>query len=164
MASLTAAGARVLDGGCGTGRVAAELARRNRIVVGVDNDPDLLGYARRRPEPVRWELADLATMDLLRAGAQAFDAAVLAGEVLPFVEPSSRAAVIGNLARHLRPGGLLIIGSGETGDCRHDDIDRWCAAAGLELEAAYATWDGRPPDGGRYRVSVHRALSGRPLG
>ena len=39
---------RVLDAGCGTGRVAIELARRGIEVVGVDADPDMLERARRR--------------------------------------------------------------------------------------------------------------------
>ena len=32
----------VLDAGCGTGRVAIELARRGHRVVGIDADPDML--------------------------------------------------------------------------------------------------------------------------
>ena len=39
----------VLDAGCGTGRVAIELARRGIEVVGVDADPDMLERAERQP-------------------------------------------------------------------------------------------------------------------
>ena len=38
----------VLDAGCGTGRVAIELARRGRTVVGVDVDAAMLEAARRK--------------------------------------------------------------------------------------------------------------------
>jgi SAM-dependent methyltransferase len=49
----------VLDAGCGTGRVAIELARRGLAVVGVDLDPRMLGTARkRRPiSPGTWAIS-----------------------------------------------------------------------------------------------------------
>ncbi len=149
-------GGLVLDAGCGSGRVAAELARRGRQVVGVDNDADMLAYARRKPEPVRWELADLATVAL----PERFDAVVMAGNILLFVEPSIRTAVIGNLAGHLAAGGHLIAGCSRATDYEYSDVDRWCAEAGLVLAEEYSTWDGRPfTPGGDYRVSVHRAAA-----
>ena len=45
--SLEPAPASVLDAGCGTGRVAIELARRGIDVVGVDVDASMLAAARR---------------------------------------------------------------------------------------------------------------------
>ena len=89
--------ASVLDAGCGTGRVAIELARRGIEVVGVDADPDMLERARRRAPELAWVEADLATLDLGRT----FDVVVLAGNVLPFVEPADRAAAVAGCARHL---------------------------------------------------------------
>jgi SAM-dependent methyltransferase len=147
-----ATGGRVLDAGCGTGRVAAELARGGRSVVGVDNDDDLLIYARRKPEPVEWILADLATVSL---SAVEFDVVVMAGNVLPFVEPNDRATVVSNLARHLGPDGRLIIGASAAPQCGFELVDRWCADAGLGFESAWSTWSEEPFDGGDYRVSVH---------
>jgi SAM-dependent methyltransferase len=41
------AGARVLDVGCGTGRLAVELASRGSDVSGVEPSPEMLGVARR---------------------------------------------------------------------------------------------------------------------
>ncbi|MEO0865277.1 MAG: magnesium protoporphyrin IX methyltransferase [Pseudomonadota bacterium] len=41
-------GARVLDAGCGTGAMSAELARRGAEVVGVDISPQLIGIAEAR--------------------------------------------------------------------------------------------------------------------
>jgi hypothetical protein len=35
--------------------------------------------------------------------------------------------------------------------------DRWCADAGLVLQARWATWDREPWDGQGYAVSAHRA-------
>src|SRR5437763_1255862 len=59
-------GRSVLDAGCGTGRVAIELARRGFDVVGVDLDPDMLAVARAKAPELDWRLADLATADLGR--------------------------------------------------------------------------------------------------
>ena len=42
--------ATVLDAGCGTGRVAIELARRDIEVVGVDTDPSMLAEARAKSD------------------------------------------------------------------------------------------------------------------
>ncbi|MGH1492986.1 MAG: class I SAM-dependent methyltransferase [Acidimicrobiales bacterium] len=142
----------VLDAGCGTGRVAVELARRGHVVVGIDNDPDMLEYARRRTEPVRWELGNLATFDL----ADRFDVVALAGNILNFVRSEQRASAVANLARHMNEGGLLVIGSSVAPDCQFDQVDRWCADAGLEVSQQYATWDRQPFAGGDYRVSIHR--------
>jgi len=142
----------VLDAGCGAGRVAVELARRGRRVLGADNDADMLALARRKPEPVRWILADLASIAL----DDPVDVVVLAGNVLPFVVPELRPAVMANLARQLRPGGLLVAGAGLGAGCGREDTERWAAAAGLVLHAEYATWDRAPFEGGVHRVSVHR--------
>ena len=46
--SALSAGGSVLDAGCGTGRVAIELARRGHEVVGVDLDPGMLDTARAK--------------------------------------------------------------------------------------------------------------------
>ena len=54
----------VLDAGCGTGRVAAELHRRGVAVVGVDNDPDMIDAARAKAPDLRWIVADLADLAL----------------------------------------------------------------------------------------------------
>jgi SAM-dependent methyltransferase len=144
----------VLDAGCGTGRVGAELARRGMVVVGVDVDPDMLERARRRSVDVTWVLADLATLDLRRT----FDVVVLAGNVLPFVEPAHRAAAVASCARHVAADGRLVIGAGlQAGFPSVHDVDRWAADAGLELVERFAGW-GRDPwrPASGYAVTVSR--------
>src|SRR5438132_13355288 len=84
----------VLDAGCGTGRVARELARRGVDVVGVDLDPDMLATARRRSPEVRWVEADLASFDLGRT----FDVVVAAGNVMILLTPGTESAVLANIA------------------------------------------------------------------
>ncbi|MDX5310559.1 MAG: methyltransferase domain-containing protein, partial [Rhodococcus sp. (in: high G+C Gram-positive bacteria)] len=60
---LVPRGARILDAGCGTGRVGLELARRGHRVTAVDLDPVLVEAARSHPE-LTVHLADLAQLDL----------------------------------------------------------------------------------------------------
>lgn len=144
----------VLDGGCGTGRVAIELARRGLDVVGIDLDPDMIGLARAKAPRLPWVQTDLSELEL----PARFDAVVLAGNVIPFVARDRRAAAVIACARHLAPGGRLIAGFQlQEGWPTLADYDRWCETAGVTLEARYATWDRDPfTDTGSYAVSVHR--------
>jgi SAM-dependent methyltransferase len=151
---------RVLDAGCGTGRVAIELARRGIETVGVDLDRAMLEAARANAPHLRWVEADLATLDLRsdQDARERFDVVVAAGNVLIFVTPEDEAAVVERLADHLTPGGRLITGF-QLLDDRYDleTYDRHCAEAGLVLEERFATWDRTPwRAGADYAVSVHR--------
>jgi SAM-dependent methyltransferase len=142
----------VLDAGCGTGRVAVELADRGVTVVGVDTDPDMIGAARAKAPDLRWIVADLAELDL----ADRFDVVVLAGNVVPYVAADRRAAAVATCARHLVPDGVLVPGFAlRPGWAGLDDYDGWCADAGLALADRWATWDRRPYAGGDYAVSTH---------
>jgi len=143
----------VLDAGCGTGRVAIELARRGHDVVGVDLDPEMLAAARRKAPELTWIEADLAAVDLGRS----FNAVVAAGNVMIFVTPAQEGAVVANLGRHLAPGGLLVAGfSLRPGGLDLETYDRIAVDAGLGLRERFATWDGEPFTGGDYAVSVHQ--------
>ena len=155
--------ARVLDAGCGTGRIAIELASRGYTCVGVDVDPTMLAEAERAAPAVDWRLGDLAVLDL--ADEEPFDLVVCAGNVVPLVAEGTEPDVLRAMARSLRPGGLLVAGFGL--DRAHlprsaalldlEDYDRWCGDAGLAPEIRYATWDGDPwPGQGGYAVSVAR--------
>ncbi len=145
--------ARVLDAGCGTGRVAIELAARGVEAVGVDLDEPMLSEARRKAPSLPWLLDDLASVD---AGT-GFDLVLMAGNVMIFVAPGTEGAVVANMAAHLRPGGMLIAGfqtgGGRLGVDRYDELGH---AAGLALLDRWSTWDREPYDGDDYAVSVHR--------
>jgi SAM-dependent methyltransferase len=144
----------VLDAGCGTGRVAIELARRGISTVGVDLDSRMLATARKKAAGLSWHQADLATVQLQRR----FDVIVMAGNVMIFVAPGTEAAVLRNMARHLVPDGLLIAGFQlSIGYLQLPDYDRLAAEAGLRLVERYATWDRRPwTEADTYAVSVHQ--------
>ncbi len=156
-AALVAPGSRVLDAGCGTGRVAIELARRGYQVVGVDLDPSMLAVARERAPSLSWQEADLATLD---PGIGPFDLALLAGNVMIFLTPGTEAAVLTRQAAVLRPGGLLVAGFSLLPDrIGLSAYDAHAAAAGLEPVERWATWERqRFMERADYAVSVHRRL------
>lgn len=148
-------GARVLDGGCGTGRVAVELARRGFAVTGLDADPRMLAAARAKAPELHWVEADLA--DPATSAGPCFDLVVLAGNVMIFLDPGTEGRVLSGLAERLTPGGLLVSGFGLRRDrLSLEEYDRLAGAAGLEPVARWATWDRQPFAGGDYAVSVHQ--------
>lgn len=174
-AELLPPGARVLDAGCGTGRVAIRLAELGYDCVGVDLDASMLDVARRAAPRLPWILADLSDLgDLDGGGVHAvreggsFDMVVAAGNVIPLLAPGTEARAVAGLAALLRPGGLLVSGFGL--DAAHlplasatvtlADYDDWCLASGLTPLRRLATWDGIPYDGGGYAVSVHTRTAG----
>jgi len=144
----------VLDAGCGSGRVAIELARHGVDVVGADADPSMVAAARARAPELTWVQADLAELDLDRT----FDVVVMAGNVPLFTPPGTQAALVAGCARHVAPGGLLVAGFQLGRGYELAAYDRDADAAGLALVERWSTWDRDPfdPTAG-YAVSVHRA-------
>lgn len=147
--------ASVLDAGCGTGRVAIELARRGVDVVGVDLDDDMLEAARVKAPTLRWICADLSVFDLGRQ----FDVVAMPGNVMIFCRPDHRAPIVARCAAHVAPGGVLIAGfslersPGALDVAEYDDA---CTAVGLVLTERYAGWGREPFTGRDYVLSVHR--------
>lgn len=151
-------GSSVLDAGCGTGRVAIELARRGYPVAGVDADDRMLETARAKAPGLTWITADLAGIDTVGEPLpETVDLVLLAGNVMIFLESGTEGQVLTRLAARLAPGGLLVAGFSLQPDrltleC-YDDV---AAGAGLVPVARWATWDRQPFCGGDYAVSVHR--------
>lgn len=142
----------VLDAGCGTGRVAIELANRGVEVVGVDANASMLAVARDLAPALAWIESDLADLDLERT----FDVVVMAGNVPLFTAPGTTAALVAGCARHVADDGVLIAGFSLDRGYNVEQYDAECAAAGLELHERYATWDRTPFEDADYAVSVHR--------
>ena len=152
---VAALGARtVYDAGCGTGRVAIELARRGLAVVGVDIDPGMLRLARAAAPQLEWHLGDIGRVNLHRR----FDVVLLAGNVMIFLAPGTEGAVLRNLKRHLAPHGRLVAGFHlSTGYLDVATYDRLAEEAGLRLVARYASWERAPwTEAANYVVSVHQ--------
>ncbi len=160
--SLIAPPVRVLDAGCGTGRVATQLTALGYHCVGVDADADMIAVAEHRDPATTWVRQDLSRLQLR---SQAFEVAVLAGNVIPLLAPGTLLAAVTRVAAHLQPGGLLVTGFGLDADhlppgcpvTPWEDFDQACEVAGLSFLRRYATWEKTPwVAGGGYAVSVHR--------
>lgn len=125
------AGREVLDAGCGDGAYALAAAGAGARVTGVDPSPAALGAARRRAAAGGLGVVLVeGRADRLPFEAGRFDL-VLAVTVLCFVPDA--AAAVGELARVLRPGGLLVLG----------DLGRWSPWAALRRARGWAgdpTW------------------------
>jgi SAM-dependent methyltransferase len=154
-------GSRVLDAGCGPGRVGSDLAARGHVVVGVDADPELIEAALVDHPGPTWLVADLSELDLAARGVpDLFDAAVCAGNVMPYLAPGTEGTVLTRLAAHLREDGFLVVGFGLDRGYSLADFDAHSAAAGLKLEHRFATWDLRPwQDDASFAVTVLRRPS-----
>lgn len=163
VAGLVPAGARLLDAGCGTGRVGARLADLGFEVVGVDVDESMVEVARELRPDLPWHVSDLAALDLSGAGGP-FSAVVLAGNVVPFVDREALPSVAERLAAHLLPGGVVVSGFGL--DPAHlpagapvvplPTYDAAMEEAGFELVTRAGGWADEPWSGDGYAVSVHR--------
>ena len=136
---------RVLDAGCGPGRVGSQLAAAGHDVVGVDIDPVLISAAEHGHRGPTWLVADLAELDLPAAGiVEGFDIIMCAGNVMTFLDPATRKPVLDRLARHLRSGGRIVTGFGSGRDYSFDEFFVDVEQVGLTPELLLSTWDLRP--------------------
>jgi 2-polyprenyl-3-methyl-5-hydroxy-6-metoxy-1,4-benzoquinol methylase len=136
---------RVLDAGCGFGRIGGFLARVGHEVVGVDVDARQIEAARQDHPEAHWVVADVATLDLPALGiAEPFDAIVCAGNVLPFVAPDARMEVLRRFRRHLRPDGRAVIGFAAERGYAFDAFLTDAKDARLVPELLLSSWHLRP--------------------
>ena len=161
--AIVAPGSRVLDAGCGQGRISGALHRRGHEVISVDVDPVLLAAAREDNPGPTYLLADLSTLDLGAAGyAEPMDAIVCAGNVIAFVASGTEVATLRSLRRHLAPGGVCVVGF-QVERYALADFDCDLAEAGFVLEQRFATWDLRPWNSeAEFAMSILRARDATP--
>ncbi len=137
--ALLARGSEVLDAGCGTARLGAELARRGHVVTAVDLDPVFVEAAREHRE-LTVHRADLTELDL---GTQ-FDAVVAAGNVMVFMTPGTERTALEKMAAHIVPGGLFVAGFATDRQYTVGMFDEDLTSVGLTVEHRFSTWDLRP--------------------
>ncbi|MCK0518991.1 bifunctional 2-polyprenyl-6-hydroxyphenol methylase/3-demethylubiquinol 3-O-methyltransferase UbiG [Williamsia sp. DF01-3] len=138
-------GSRVLDAGCGPGRVGGHLHDAGHEVVGVDVDPVLIDAAEHDHPGPTWLVGDLADLDLPARGVTAgFDVIVCAGNVVTFVAPSTRRDVLAGFARHVAPDGRVVVGFGAGRDYPFADFLDDATSSGLSVDVLLSTWDLRP--------------------
>jgi SAM-dependent methyltransferase len=143
--AMASRGAAILDAGCGPGRVGGRLAALGHRVVGVDLDPALIAAARQDHPGPTWVVADLAELDHAAMSLpHEFDLAVCAGNVMTFLDPSTRRSVLARVGAHLVPGGRLAVGFGAGRGYDFAEFFADVAAVGLREELRLSTWDLRP--------------------
>jgi len=153
--ALAARNSRVLDAGCGVGRVAAYLASQGHRAAGVDIDPLLIAAGRKQ-----YPGLPLRELDLVEVSPDMghFDIVVSAGNVMVYLEPGTEPAVLAALASVLAPGGRAIFGFATDRSYTVSDLDRDAAAVGWTLESRWATWQLDPfTPKADWAVSVYRA-------
>jgi SAM-dependent methyltransferase len=95
----------LLDVGCGTGKHLEHLRQWFRVE-GMDLNPDLLAVAHERCPDVPLHQGDMVNFSLERR----FDIVTCLFSALAYVRTVDRMyAAVANMARHLNPGGVLII-------------------------------------------------------
>ncbi|MCX8562061.1 class I SAM-dependent methyltransferase [Mycolicibacterium mucogenicum] len=140
--AMAARGARILDAGCGPGRIGGYLAAAGHDVVGVDVDPALIAAAEEDHPGPRWLVGDLAELDLPARGIpEPFDLIVSAGNVMTFVAPSTRVQVLSRLRAHLADNGRVVIGFGAGRDYEFGQFFQDASQAGLTPDVLLSTWD-----------------------
>lgn len=143
--ALCSRGSRILDAGCGGGRLGGYLAERGHTVVGVDGDPVLIEAAEHDYPGPQWIVGDLARLNLPAQGVgEPFDAILCAGNVMTFLAPSTRRLVLGNFAAHLAPQGRAVIGFGANRGYDFAEFLTDAQASGLSQQLLLSTWDLRP--------------------
>ncbi|GAA4398877.1 class I SAM-dependent methyltransferase [Tsukamurella soli] len=130
-------GARILDAGCGPGRVAGYLHTRGHRVTGVDVDPMLIAAAEQDHPGPRFLESDLAALDL----GETFDAIVCAGNVMVFLAPGTEVEVLRRFRSHLAPGGVAVVGFATNRELPLAAFDAAVEQSGLTIEHRFATWD-----------------------
>jgi trans-aconitate methyltransferase len=103
------AGERILDLGCGTGHLAAQIADIGARVVGIDSSAEMIAEARRKYPQVQFDVADARSFRF----AEPFDA-VFSNAVLHWVREAG--LVIESAWKALRPGGRYVVEMGGKGN------------------------------------------------
>ena len=114
---VCAGATRVLELGCGDGRVSRALADDGLTVVGVDLHEGLLARARDAGAAVRYVRADIRTLDL----GETFDRVIAPfGTAYCMLSEHELVAMLARAAAHLAPSGLLTF-DGYAADAFHAD-------------------------------------------
>ncbi len=111
------AGEQILDLGCGTGHLTAQIAARGAEVIGLDRSAEMIATARRNYPRLRFEVADAERLrfnEHLRFDAP-FDA-VFSNAAIHWMK--DQRAIAAAVYQALRPGGRFVAEFGGQGNIR----------------------------------------------
>jgi SAM-dependent methyltransferase len=136
------ANAAACDVGCGFGRLTPVLTEFAASLVGFEREPDLVATARRLQPGI--DFRPLDTLTALPADAASFDLGLVFTVLQHVPEPEVR-AVIAEIRRILKPGGILLLceetdPSLEAGDRRRADLGYTCGRPVERYETWLAPW------------------------
>jgi len=103
------AGERIVDLGCGTGQLTAQIAASGAEVLGLDSSPEMVAQARRNHPGLRFEPADGRSFTI----AEPCDA-VFSNAALHWMRPPEDVAA--SISRALKPGGRFVAEMGGHGN------------------------------------------------
>jgi SAM-dependent methyltransferase len=116
---------RILEIGCGTGRIAIRLAQQGYLVTGLDNSQSMLDLARQKSQSltsIRWMMADMQNFEL----GEVYDLAIIPGHSFQFMATvEAQLECLACIKAHLRPGSKLVV------HVNHDDLE-WLAGLSHE--------------------------------
>lgn len=119
-----ALGGRVLEIGCGAGRLTGYLAEFASSLHAFDISATLVAYCRERYPSVSVEVGDMT--DLSQFETSSFDVVVAGFNVLDYVSDEVRRSILREIGRLLTDGGLLIMSSHNRSHAadRHTPVSR----------------------------------------
>ena len=128
-------GERILDLGCGTGALTAEIAACGAEVFGIDRSVEMIAEARKKFPALRFEVMDAREL----AFAGEFDA-VFSNAVLHWIRQPER--VVAGVEKALRPGGRFIAEFGGKGNVQRlvAGMERACQSMGISPAVTSANW------------------------
>lgn len=111
LCEMLAPQSHVLDLGAGGGRIAFPLAQAGHRVTAIDRDPNSIKQLATSNALIEARLGDFTDCDLLQQlPANTYDAALCLGHTFMLVaEPSDAVAIMVELRRIVRPGGVVVI-------------------------------------------------------
>ena len=128
-------GERILDVGCGTGQLTAEIAASGAEVAGIDRSAEMIGEARRKFPELQFEVMDAREIRMDRK----FDA-VFSNAALHWIKEPER--VIAGVARVLEPGGRFVAEFGGKGNVAEviEAVERACGKLGVKFADEMNPW------------------------
>ena len=130
------AGEKILDLGCGTGQLSAEIAKSGAEVMGIDSAPEMIERARANYPGLRFEVADARRF----RGTGPFDA-VFSNAALHWIKDADDVAL--TIAHALRPGGRFVAelgGKGNVASFIRESAEAWFDVTGTRAEGRFNPW------------------------